>query len=858
VTVSGARVGLVVVSHSAPLASAAIALAAQMAGESPGPVAAAAGAPGGGLGTDAAAVAAAVAEVAARLPPGEADAGVLVLVDLGSAVLSAELALELAGDLPVPVRVSPAPLVEGLVAATVLAGSGAGLAEVAAEAAVAARGKAEALGEASGGPQAPEPAAAPGPVPVVPDPGAPSAAGAPTDAPVERPVAVELALVNPHGLHARPAAALVAAARRFDARVSLAVLDGTGRAADARSISAVSALGARAGDRVRVSAAGPQADAAVEALAALVRAGFGEGTGDAGAAGAAPGGEASTSPGPGAGRVRGLPAAPGRAVGPAWHADDDLPPLPDRPSGDPDHEAAALRDALDRARATVRSAAAATASRAGATDAAIFDAHALLLEDDDLLGPAFAGVAAGAPAGLAWRDAAEAVAARLDALPDPYQRARAGDVRDVATRVLRALLGAEGLRPRPGVLLAADVTPDDVLRLDPAVVAGVVTAAGSPTSHAAILARSLGLPMVVAAGPEVTVVSAGTPVALDGATGEVAVAPGPDDLAGWRAAVAADRDARVRARERARRPAVTADGVAVAVEVNARSADDAAAGAAEGAEGVGLLRTEFLFLDRDAAPSEDEQVEVYAAVARAAGGHRVTIRTLDVGGDKPLSYVPRPPEANPFLGVRGLRLSLSRPDLFQPQLRAVLRVAADHPVAVMFPMVTTTAEVVAARGALERAATGLGLPGVPDGLEVGIMVEVPAAALRAAHLARLVDFLSIGTNDLAQYTLAAERGNAAVAGLGDTLDPAVLRLVGEVCRAAVPLGVRVAVCGELAAEPGAAALLVGLGVRELSVAAPAVAAVKDAVRRVTAGDAEGLARRALDLLDAAAVRALLP
>jgi phosphocarrier protein FPr len=356
----------------------------------------------------------------------------------------------------------------------------------------------------------------------------------------------------------------------------------------------------------------------------------------------------------------------------------------------------------------------------------------------------------------------------------------------------------------------------------------------------------------------VTVVPAGTPVALDGATGEVAVAPGPDDLAGWRAAVAADRDARARAREQARRPAVTADGVAVAVEVNARSADDAAAGAAEGAEGVGLLRTEFLFLDRDAAPSEDEQVEVYAAVARAAGGHRVTIRTLDVGGDKPLSYVPLPAEANPFLGVRGLRLSLSRPDLFQPQLRAVLRVAADHPVAVMFPMVTTAAEVVAARGALERAATGLGLPGVPDGLEVGIMVEVPAAALRAAHLARLVDFLSIGTNDLAQYTLASERGNAAVAGLGDALDPAVLRLVDEVCRAAVPLGVRVAVCGELAAEPGAAALLVGLGVRELSVAAPAVAAVKDAVRRVTAGVAEGLARRALDLPDAAAVRALLP
>ncbi|MGF1647090.1 MAG: phosphoenolpyruvate--protein phosphotransferase [Kineosporiaceae bacterium] len=847
------RVGLVVVSHSAPLASAAIALAAQMAGESPAPVAAAAGA-GGGLGTDAAAVATALTEVAARLPADVPDGGILVLVDLGSAVLSAELATELAGDLPVPVRLSPAPLVEGLVAATVLAGSGAGLTEVAAEAATAARAKVDALGEPEPGPLHP---------PTVtsvdaPDAAAQMAADAAAD---------EVDVVNPHGLHARPAAVLVAAARRFDARVRLTRLAEDGREADARSISAVSALGARERDRVRISASGPDAEAAVAALVALVRAGFGEGTGDAGPRGTALG--PSTS-GPGVGAEPGpddadrdarhgpgLPAAPGRAVGPAWHAVADLPSLPDEPPGPPEQEAAALRAALDRAAGAVRAAAAAALARAGATDAAIFTAHEFLLEDEDLLAPAFAAVVGGASAARAWREAAEAAAVRLDALPDPYQRARAADVRDVATRVLRILVGSEGLRSQPGILVATDVTPDDVLHLDPTIVAGVVTAVGSPTSHAAILARSLGLPMVVAAGPGLSTVPAGTPVAMDGATGEVVVDPGPDELARWRAAVAADRQARSRARERAGRPAVTTDGVRVAVEVNARSADDAAKGAVEGAEGVGLVRTEFLFLGRDAAPSEDEQVEAYAAVARAAGGHRVTIRTLDVGGDKPLSYVPQPVEANPFLGLRGLRLSLARPDLFQPQLRAILRVAAEHPVAVMFPMVTTTAEVVAARDALDEAADGLGLPGVPPGLEVGIMVEVPAAALRATHLVRLVDFMSIGTNDLTQYTLAAERGNAAVAALGDALDPAVLRLVGEVCRAAVPSGVRVAVCGELAAEPGAAALLVGLGVRELSVAAPAVAAVKDAVREVSVRDAERLARRALDLPDAAAVRAAL-
>jgi phosphocarrier protein FPr len=800
------------------------------------PVAVAAGAPGGGFGTDATAVAAAVTDLVDRLPRDRPGAGVLVLMDLGSAVLSAEMALEFVGEPPLPVRLCPAPLVEGLVAAAVLAGTGAGLDEVGAEALTAARGKAAAL-------------------PADPVTGTTAdRAGRPEDSVGE--VAVEVIVRNRHGLHARPAAALVSAARRFASRIRLG-RPGGGPGVDARSISAVSALGAREGERLRISASGPDAADAVAALATTL--------------GEAPGGPESTTPVPegpdtpgnvdfdhaGTAPGRGLPASPGRAVGPAWHPDDAVAPPPDRPAGSPADEAAALRTALADATEGVRAAAAAAARTAGAPEAAIFTAHELLLTDEDLLTPTFAAVAKGAPAARAWQDATDSAAARLAALPDPYQRARAADVRDVARRVRRALLGGDGLRPRPGVLVADDVTPDDVLRLDPAVVDGVVTAAGSPTSHAAILARSLGLPMVVAAGPRVSSVASGTPVALDGATGEVAVDPDPQQLAAWRASVAADHRARDLARADARGPALTSDGVRVRVEVNARSSADAAAGAAEGADGVGLLRTELLFLDRPTPPSEDEQVEAYTAVARAAAGQQVTIRTLDVGGDKPLPYVRQPAEANPFLGRRGLRLSLARPELFDPQLRAVLRVAREHPVAVMFPMVTTAAEVVAARGALDRAATALGLPGLPAGLEVGIMVEVPAAALNAAHLVPLVDFVSIGTNDLAQYTMAAERGNAAVAALGDALDPAVLRLVGEVCRAAVPRGVRVAVCGELAAEPGAAAVLLGLGVRELSVAAPSVAGVRAAVRAVTVPDAERLARRVLDLPDAAAVRAAL-
>ena len=308
----------------------------------------------------------------------------------------------------------------------------------------------------------------------------------------------------------------------------------------------------------------------------------------------------------------------------------------------------------------------------------------------------------------------------------------------------------------------------------------------------------------------------------------------------------------------ASRPAITSDGVAIEVLANIASRDDALQAVRHGADGVGLLRTEFLFLDRPQPPSEDEQLEAYLSIADALGGRRLTVRTLDVGGDKPVPYLPTAIEANPFLGRRGLRLSLQQPDIFKQQLRALVRAGMQHPISVLFPMVTTIEELRAARGLLADAAAEVGCSAgeLPPGFEVGAMAEVPAFALHARAAVPLVDLISIGTNDLTQYTLAAERGNADVAALADPLDPAVLHLISEVANAATARA-RVAVCGEIAADPAAAALLIGLGVRELSMTPRAIPAVKDAIRSMSANRAKQLAALALHRDSAASVRALL-
>ena len=807
-----------VVSHSRVLAEAAVELAREMVAGQDVRVEVAAGLEDGGLGTDAVAIVDA-------LSAADRGDGVVVLMDLGSAVLSAELALELLDEEQRErVLLCPAPLVEGLVAACVSAGGGAARNAVADEALAALAGKQSHLT---------------GPAP------------APPSADLSADAHATVVVSGPHGLHARPAARLVQQAMAGDARVEVRNATTGSRWVSAASLSQVATLGALSGHELELRASGPGAAQVVAELVQLAARGFDEG----------PTAVPPVDPHePQASRERPgrvVAASPGVAIGPTrqWRAAgaDTAPSA----TGDPESERTRLTAALDRCRQELRAVRARAAAGAGESSAAIFDAHLLLLADEDLLSDAFRRISTGEPAPSAWTGAVQRVHDGFASLPDPYLRSRAADVEAVGEQVRRALLGGPGttgLELLSGVLVAPDLTPAEAVALDPRRILGVVLARGSATAHSAILVRSLGLPAVAGAGAAVLDVPDGTLLALDGATGELVVDPDDAVLQRLGARAAQLAEAAGVAASRAAEPARTRDGAQVHLGANVSSLDDAQLAADVGADLAGLVRTEFLFLSRDRAPDVDEQEAVYRSLAEALGGRRVVLRTLDVGGDKPLPYVRRPAESNPFLGVRGLRLALAVPGLLADQLLAMVRVARDAPVSVMFPMVTTVAELLQARTLLDAAVTRAG-GGRPADLRVGMMVEVPAAALKTTAFAPHVDFLSIGTNDLAQYALATERGNTGVAALSDPYDPGVLRLIRAVCTGAGDA--LVAVCGELAADPAATELLIGLGVRELSVSPRAVPAVKQAVRAVDSRSAGRVASRALDLDGPGAVRALL-
>jgi phosphocarrier protein FPr len=804
-------IGIVVVSHSRPLAEAAVALALQMV-HGPAPqVVIAAGLDQDTLGTNALEVKRAIESIDSR-------EGVLVLMDLGSAVLSTELALDLVDPgLREKVVLTPAPLVEGLVAAVVHAAGGASATEVAHEAALGLLGKEAHLG---------------------------IAVESALDSSLPQPEATVYFTINlRHGLHARPAARLVGEVKRFDAHLLLTNLTTGKGPVPAASLSRVAALGAARGHELELTGAGRQAKEAVEAVLALAGRNFDE--------------IDQPAPPPALERSgRGpLPASPGIAVGPVVQAGRGAMVIPAESASDPTLEWRRLREALAATRTDISRARARVAREAGESEAAILDAHLALLDDDDIIGASRRAIDEGTGAARAWADVLGGAAAALANLDDSYLNARAADIQGVGDQVLRHLLGLSGPTvDRRGILVAADLTPSDTADLDRSLVMGIVTAYGSPTSHSVILARSLSIPAVVGAGRAVLDLAEGTTLVLDGKTGDLLIDPPSDVVESYlRSAEAIDRD-RGEALARSRHPARTSDGTVIEVAANIGSLADAYRALEAGADGVGLLRTEFLFLHRPDPPDSEEQEAVYRDIAQALGGRRLTIRTVDVGGDKPLRYLPVAAEANPFLGLRGIRLGLAQPEIMIDQLRAILGVARTHPVSVMFPMVSVVDELLEARRLLEAVADEQG--GIPPGFKVGMMVEVPAAALNARAFAPLVDFFSIGTNDLTQYTLAAERGNESVAALADPLDPAVLALIDRVCRVAVSTEVRVAVCGEVASDPVAIPLLLGLGVNELSVAVPAIPAVKDTVRALSMAESNKRAALALTLSSAAAVRAL--
>jgi len=648
------------------------------------------------------------------------------------------------------------------------------------------------------------------------------------------------------GLHARPAAALASAARRF--RAEVLVETGTSMAS-ARSIVGLLSLGVVHGEIVRLRATGPDAGKALATLARVLEAVDGN----------EPGAPLSTAPRVAPRRERvftGVPMAPGCAAGPVARIVREEPEVLEN-GEDERTERRELDFALEEAKVQLRSLEARVGAEAGSEHADIFEAHVGLLDDPLLLAEAEHEIVAGKSAAWAFREAVRRYADRISRLPNPALAARAADLRDAGGRVLRILVGQRSSPPSPpegSIVVAEDLSPSEAATLGRGGVAGFCTVSGGATSHAALLARSMGIPAVAGIDARALEIPEGTLAVLDGDAAELRLSPDEDEREAIR--LRCQRRAARRSADRlaAAEPALTTDGARVAVLANAGSLVDAEEGIASGAEGIGLLRSELLFLDRANVPSEDEQEAVYRAVAEAVGpGRPIVVRTFDAGGDKPLRWLPLPEEENPALGERGLRVFLDRPDLFRAQLRALLRVPEEYDVRVTFPMVSVLDEWRGATADLEEERERLGAPR----RRAGMTVEVASAAILADAFLKEAAFVTIGTNDLTQFTLAMDRGHPRLSPRADALDPAVLHLVGRTCAAARRFGIPSAVCGALAGDLAAIPLLLGLGVGELSVGAGQVPSVKARVREVSFHACRALAVRALEATTAAEVRALL-
>lgn len=659
----------------------------------------------------------------------------------------------------------------------------------------------------------------------------------------------------PNGLHARPATRWVDTAKRFacDVRVYKA-----NEFADAKALTGLLALGVTRGDSLRLAARGPDARRAVDALLDVVRALSAEERADAERARrnalAARRNAPDWLPAGSPQAIYGIGASPGLAIGTLVRHVSHQFEVQDSP-GDVVADGEALESAVLAISQELQALEVQTRARLGASEAAIFASQRELIADADLLREALASILRGHGPAWAWQHALQTRVEKLQAVADPLLAARALDLRDVGERVLARMLGIERqslVLKQPSILVAEDLTPSDTLQLDMDFVVGLAISSGGPTSHTAILARTLGLPAVVAAGSALLAAPEGQRAVIDGGVGAIYLEVSQADQETAANVITRQLAARSALRENRYLPATTTDGHLIEVAANVANAKQATVAIEAGAEGVGLMRTEFLFLERNSAPDEEEQYRVYRDMTEALGGRTLIIRALDIGGDKKVPYLNLPKEENPFLGVRGARLLLIRQDLLYTQLRALYRAAAHGPIRIMFPMVTHTSEIEALRTHCERARAQVNGPQ----LKIGIMVEVPAVAVMAEKFAPLVDFFSIGTNDLTQYTLAIDRQHPELAAQADSLHPAVLDLIARTVAAAKKHGTWVGVCGGLAGDPLGARILTGLGVDELSMSAQDVAAVKATLRGDSFSAMQLLAQRALAAGSADEVRSL--
>jgi len=563
-------------------------------------------------------------------------------------------------------------------------------------------------------------------------------------------------------------------------------------------------------------------------------------------------------------QLQGIAASRGISIGPAYCFSVPDLTIPHRQLESTSQEMSRFTNAIDSARAELQELHADLLKRAGEKEAAIFEAHQMILDDPTLRKKMEQQVEQGQIIEQALMSAIEDFANMLAAMKDELFAARAADVRDVGRRILRILLGLPDQSLKmvhsPSIIMAQDLTPSDTASMDPKLSLGFCTAAGGLTSHSAILARTLGIPAIVALGEELSQkVSPGDMVILDGMEGILIVHPCEETLQKYRniqeKQAARDREFRSNAMQ----PARTADGKMIEVAANIGSAESARMAVANGAEGVGLLRTEFLYLEEKEPPTEEKQFGIYKEIFEIMGQRPVIVRTLDIGGDKPPSYLRFPQEMNPFLGWRAIRISLDRPELFKTQLRAILRAAFGYQVRIMFPMIDGLDELRRARQMVEEAKNELKVEAVPyaEDIPVGIMVETPAAAVLVDVLSEAADFFSLGTNDLTQYTLAVDRGNATIASLYQPLHPAVLRLIKQTIDLAHQKGKWVGMCGELAGMSTAIPILLGLGLDEFSMNPRAIPESKNLINHLTVEQSHHIAEKVLSLGTSAEIEAYI-
>ncbi|MCR4427822.1 MAG: phosphoenolpyruvate--protein phosphotransferase [Caldiserica bacterium] len=826
-------VGIVVVAHSEELAKGVCALAKQMSQKEELPILPAGGMDDDGIGTS-------LLKIQEAIEAAYSNDGVLVLMDLGSAVMTTQMYLEmLPEEKRSRIRLSSAPLVEGAIAAAVSSSLGDDLDKVqdAAENALSfpkipteekvLEEKVEEIGE--------------GEV-----------------------LSLDLLVPNPIGLHARPAAQFVQTASRFQAKITVQNISHPGRPeVDAKSMMQVASQGtARQGEIIRIKAQGVDAREALEELKELVLSGFGEMEGAPPILQEEKKKEEEEKPllEEEIKLLKGIPASEGVALAPAFIFGARKGQIEEKPADDPELEVQRFRKALEEAKIQLSELQKSTTSRVGEKTGAIFEFHQEILNDPLIISTIEEIIrkekiqASGAVSRVfsLWEK-------KFEALDDPLMKERAIDIQDVKDRLLSLLV--EGFRETletdtDVILIASDLTPSETASLPREKIKGIATARGGPTSHSAILARMLGIPAVLGLGNDVLRIPSGVLVALDGQKGTLEVNPSEEAVRGF---LSLEEDLKRKREDQlreARLPALTTDQRRVEVVANIGNVESALEALKMGAEGVGLLRTEFLYLERETPPTEEEQFQAYFQIAEVMAHRPLIIRTLDIGGDKQFPYLKMEPEMNPFLGLRAIRLCFKEPDLFLTQLKAILRASPGHNLKIMLPMIATVDEVIQAKEFIQKAKEDLRKRGIPfeEHIEVGIMVEIPSSAILADVLAEEVDFFSIGSNDLTQYTLAADRGNELVNYLAQPLDPSILRLIHQVIEAAHSRRKWAGLCGELAGQREAIPILLGLGLDEFSMNPRAVPGAKSLIRSLSFEKSRDLAREALKAKNAKEVQ----